>query len=73
MIGPGRYPLDVVEALLFSALSELSDQLSLLKKLDPTQRDSISVSSVNVKLMHPILAAAWELRDVDLKLLQPGL
>lgn len=67
-----RHPIQVVEVLLSRALTELTDQLSHLKRLDLTQKDSILISSLNVKRMNPILAATWELRDVDLKLLQPG-
>ncbi|KAJ1528811.1 hypothetical protein ONE63_007188 [Megalurothrips usitatus] len=71
--GPVRHPVKVVEVLLLSLLSELSCEVDMKRKLyQCSQNGHLIPSEVNRKRVNPIFASTWELRDLDLKLLQPG-
>ncbi|XP_034238268.1 uncharacterized protein LOC117643458 isoform X2 [Thrips palmi] len=71
-IGPVRHPASFTEALLQSVHNELLRQLRRFQKIHQTQNGHIPCSLVNTKRLQLILAATWELRDVNLALLQPG-
>lgn len=71
-IGPVQHPVRFVEALLQSVLNELTCQLCRYQKIHESQNGYIPCSHVRVSELQLILDATWELRDINLALLQPG-
>lgn len=67
-----RHPASFVETLLQLAHNELSHQLCRVQKIYQCKDGFIPSSLVNCNRLKHILAATWELRDINLALLQPG-